>query len=335
MSQPLPDEFDHFRADPSSSHERLIRALLEAPKSTNSFDEVTYHPSSAQYSPGGYSIEGGTNFNEAFQVSLTGLLQSQGREENSSAFPRPWTANGGAGHKPRESSIGSFSASDLFVEGDFNDEFEIYESYLQQPPPMLHLTHIQSQSNGLTLQETLSNAIAVCQSAGAQKSVMQHPMAQKMPALELPQETQRHRRQCSAPACPNRVVQGGLCISHGAKRRKCRHPGCDKNVKKAGLCSTHGPARKRCEVEGCIKVAVQAGRCISHGAKKKSCSVDACTKQAIIGGMCKRHYDQTNGIVKARAKKGFGKKRSDAEDIGVNEEIAAPVTSGYQGYGTS
>jgi len=104
--------------------------------------------------------------------------------------------------------------------------------------------------------------------------------------------SKRVRRKCNVAGCPNRVVQGGLCISHGAKRKSCKHPGCNKNVKKAGLCSTHGPARKRCEAPGCPKVAVQGGRCIAHGAKKKLCCVEDCEKQAILSGMCKRHHDE-------------------------------------------
>lgn len=107
--------------------------------------------------------------------------------------------------------------------------------------------------------------------------------------------SKRVRRKCTMSGCPNRVVQGGLCISHGAKRKLCAHPGCDKNVKKAGLCSTHGPARKRCETSGCHKVAVQGGKCISHGAKKRLCEVGNCNKQAILGGMCKKHYDGVGG----------------------------------------
>jgi hypothetical protein len=103
--------------------------------------------------------------------------------------------------------------------------------------------------------------------------------------------SKRVRRKCSMGNCDNRVVQGGLCIAHGAKRKQCKHPGCDKNVKKAGLCSAHGPARKRCDVPNCLKVAVQGGRCIGHGAKKKLCYVNECSKQAIINGMCKRHHD--------------------------------------------
>jgi hypothetical protein len=106
--------------------------------------------------------------------------------------------------------------------------------------------------------------------------------------------SKRVRRKCTVANCPNRVVQGGRCITHGAKRKTCRHPGCPKNVKKAGLCSTHGPARKRCEAPGCEKVAVQAGRCIAHGAKKKLCVVENCTKQAILCGMCKKHHDRSS-----------------------------------------
>lgn len=109
--------------------------------------------------------------------------------------------------------------------------------------------------------------------------------------------SKRIRRKCTVGDCANRVVQGGLCISHGAKRKICKYAGCNKNVKKAGLCSTHGPARKRCENRGCGKVAVQGGRCIAHGAKKKLCDSEGCTKQAILSGMCKKHHDAMNGVM--------------------------------------
>lgn len=114
--------------------------------------------------------------------------------------------------------------------------------------------------------------------------------------------SKRVRRKCSMDNCCNRVVQGGLCIAHGAKRKSCKHPGCTKNVKQAGLCSTHGPARKRCDNDGCNKVAVQGGRCIAHGAKKKLCSIDNCQKQAILSGMCKRHHDKINGVAAGRGR---------------------------------
>lgn len=118
--------------------------------------------------------------------------------------------------------------------------------------------------------------------------------------------SKRARRKCTIAACNNRVVQGGLCIAHGAKRKICSIVGCHKNVKKAGLCSAHGPARKRCEIDGCMKVCVQGGKCIAHGAKKKLCKVTNCQKQSILSGMCKKHHDEHNGIVKKRKFSGKG-----------------------------
>ena len=122
--------------------------------------------------------------------------------------------------------------------------------------------------------------------------------------------SKRTRRKCAILGCGNRVVQGGLCISHGAKRKTCGHLGCTKHVKKAGMCSAHGPPRKLCEFGTCSKVAVQGGRCIAHGAKKKLCSVESCKKQAILNGMCKRHHD---------------------EDIERNAPICQPVQRGGSG----
>lgn len=134
--------------------------------------------------------------------------------------------------------------------------------------------------------------------------------------------SKRVRRKCTVEGCPNRVVQGGLCISHGAKRKTCKHPGCSKNVKKAGLCSTHGPARKRCEAEGCSKVAVQGGRCIAHGAKKRTCSRPDCTKQAILAGMCKKHHDQAKleGQTCKEVKKG---KPTHTRGLSIFQEMSA------------
>jgi len=130
--------------------------------------------------------------------------------------------------------------------------------------------------------------------------------------------SKRVRRKCTVANCPNRVVQGGLCIAHGAKRKQCSYPGCNKNVKKAGLCSTHGPARKKCEHEGCNKVAVQGGVCIAHGARKKLCSVERCTKQAILGGMCKKHHDQHHGLAAPNSNKvGSGARRLSSAGAGA------------------
>lgn len=109
-------------------------------------------------------------------------------------------------------------------------------------------------------------------------------------------KNKRTGRKCKFEGCLNSVVQGGLCISHGAKRKQCAHPGCTKNVKKAGMCSAHGPARKKCEHADCCNIAVQGGLCIAHGAKKRLCCHVGCTKKArsAWNHMCKRHFDDKN-----------------------------------------
>ena len=152
----------------------------------------------------------------------------------------------------------------------------------------------------------------------------------------------RVRRKCSVGDCKNRVVQGGLCISHGARRKQCAHSGCTKNVKKAGLCSAHGPARKRCDEPGCDKVSVQGGKCITHGARKKLCSVDGCIKQGIINGHCKKHYDQLTGKKPASSAKASktassspkGKRAKVSvgvtDDSAAKEELRAPTGSSHR-----
>ena len=112
----------------------------------------------------------------------------------------------------------------------------------------------------------------------------------------------RVRRKCAHENCDNRVVQGGVCVTHGAKRKVCSFPDCDKAVKLAGYCSTHGPSRRKCGTAGCSRVAVQGGNCLSHGARRRVCCYPQsqgagggggkCSKNAIMGGMCKKHYDR-------------------------------------------
>jgi len=101
----------------------------------------------------------------------------------------------------------------------------------------------------------------------------------------------RCRRNCAVAGCGNRVVQGGVCVTHGAKRKPCMEEGCDKAVKKAGFCSAHGPARKKCEFPGCCRVAVQGGVCIGHGAKQSICSIETCRRKFAQDGLCKSHAE--------------------------------------------
>jgi hypothetical protein len=151
------------------------------------------------------------------------------------------------------------------------------------------LRNLQESSNS----DYRSDTPSVLPSSSKNSSATEAPSESQSCKLASGGTSKRVRRKCTVTGCANRVVQGGLCISHGAKRKTCSHPGCNKNVKKAGLCSTHGPARKRCENHGCQKVAVQGGKCIAHGAKKKLCSFENCNKQAILSGMCKKHHDLT------------------------------------------
>jgi hypothetical protein len=120
------------------------------------------------------------------------------------------------------------------------------------------------------------------------------------PTTTQTESKQRRRvpRKCNTEDCTNSVVQGGLCISHGAKRKQCHTKGCKKHVKKGGLCSRHGRevalfTRKMCTARDCKNISVQGGFCITHGAKKRLCCETGCNKKARATweDMCKRHFD--------------------------------------------
>ena len=209
---------------------------------------------------------------------------------NSALFPEPSELQTTAGVNDKK--IGGHhratSSSVSFLQ-DLEDDGDLFLQNLGPPPiASFHApfippsTKMDSTSQPI---EAKSSVSVVSTTQGSGKSLAEGGTSKRI------------RRKCTIDNCPNRVVQGGLCISHGAKRKTCTHHGCNKNVKKAGLCSTHGPARKRCAMGGCGKVAVQGGRCIAHGAKKKPCAMEGCNKQAILTGMCKKHHDLSQGIV--------------------------------------
>jgi len=64
----------------------------------------------------------------------------------------------------------------------------------------------------------------------------------------------KHRYECFADGCTNKVIKGGVCVRHGAKDTA--------KVKQ----------RKRCSSEGCKNIVVRGGVCKRHGAKLKQCS---------------------------------------------------------------
>ncbi len=135
----------------------------------------------------------------------------------------------------------------------------------------------------------------ICMPVDQVRTSSTHPIrAAAILNVNADDDTKPRRRNCSVAGCKNGVVQGGVCVTHGAKRRLCRFPGCKKHSKNAGLCSKHGPPRKRCEHERCTNVAVRGGRCKSHGAWSKMCSFENCKKIAVNGGMCQQHHTNQN-----------------------------------------
>lgn len=258
------------------------------------------------------TTQGGTNLTNPPTVGHHRKLSSYSSIStlmNSALFPEPGEApisqaaeKKVSGHHRATSSSVSFlhgleDAGDLFLHNLGAAQGVAYQATFS--PPSTKKT-VASQPL-----ETKSSVAVVSTNQGSGKLLAEGGTSKRV------------RRKCTADNCPNRVVQGGLCISHGAKRKICNHPGCFKNVKKAGLCSTHGPARRRCDVGGCGKVAVQGGRCIAHGAKKKICEKEGCCKQAILSGMCKKHHDLSQGIASDR---GIGEEGGDDDDDDGEED---------------
>jgi len=53
-------------------------------------------------------------------------------------------------------------------------------------------------------------------------------------------------KQCSHEGCNNKVAEGGVYISHGAKVKRWCHEGCSNGAVVRGVCVTHGTKVKRC-----------------------------------------------------------------------------------------
>eukprot|EP00984_Skeletonema_dohrnii_P000264 scaffold86_cov98-Skeletonema_dohrnii-CCMP3373.AAC.1 len=106
-------------------------------------------------------------------------------------------------------------------------------------------------------------------------------------------DVNKYKNICSANGCTNVVVQGGVCVRHGArvKRQLCSREECTNQAVQGGVCVRHGAKgkRKRCSSEGCTNQAIKGGVCMRHGAKVKLCSSEGCTTYARKGGVCMRH----------------------------------------------
>ena len=62
---------------------------------------------------------------------------------------------------------------------------------------------------------------------------------------------------CSHEGCAKAVVQGGVCVQHGAKVNRCGQEGCTNQTQKGGVCKRHGAKVKTyiCSHEGCTSQA--------------------------------------------------------------------------------
>ena len=154
-----------------------------------------------------------------------------------------------------------------------------------------------------TLKATKSTAICIVDGCGNKVSAkggelcIAHGGEAPPPPADKPK-----RRICThADGCTNLVVQGGVCLTHGAKVRLCSHIDpdsgaiCTKQAKKGGVCITHGAEVKRCTYAGgCNNHAIRDGVCITHGAgaklkPRKKCTTPGCPNNAKRGGVCITH----------------------------------------------
>jgi hypothetical protein len=88
-----------------------------------------------------------------------------------------------------------------------------------------------------------------------------------------PNKWRKYKRICKVPECTNQIVQGDVCIRHGARRKLCTYTkdgvGCTSYAHKGGVCTLHGAKKKRCISVGCTNQARRHGLCRHHGAYRQ------------------------------------------------------------------
>ena len=107
---------------------------------------------------------------------------------------------------------------------------------------------------------------------------------------------------CSVAECTNQVVNGGVCIRHGAKVKRCNVVGCPNQVLNGGVCFSHGAKKYICSVDECTSQVRWRGLCGWHGAKLKQyrqqCQFQhpthRCTTIATYDGFCYMHHHHRN-----------------------------------------
>jgi hypothetical protein len=99
----------------------------------------------------------------------------------------------------------------------------------------------------------------------------------------------RRRKYCSQDGCDNKVIQGGVCVRHGAIVKGCSQDGWDKQVQQGGVCVQHGARVKRCSQDGCDNKVVNGGVCVRNGAIVMFCNQGGCGNIVVQGGVCVWH----------------------------------------------
>lgn len=143
--------------------------------------------------------------------------------------------------------------------------------------------------------------------ASTQESNIQRTKKKKK--RKLPNNTSERKRRsngrggyvylCNHEGCTSKVINGGVCIKHGAKVKICEHDGCTTQAIQGGVCIKHGAVKKvkkTCKHEGCTNQSKVGGFCTRHGAtrEKKTCSHEGCSNIAQNRGLCDRHGKRKN-----------------------------------------
>jgi hypothetical protein len=69
---------------------------------------------------------------------------------------------------------------------------------------------------------------SICEKKMPTRSPAQTIASAPLPPHNNHPKRKRVNRKCSQQNCENRVLQGGVCVTHGARWKCCAHPRCEK-----------------------------------------------------------------------------------------------------------
>eukprot|EP00986_Skeletonema_menzelii_P010678 scaffold5299_cov73-Skeletonema_menzelii.AAC.1 len=132
----------------------------------------------------------------------------------------------------------------------------------------------------------------------------------------------KYKYYCSADGCTNKVVQGGVCVRHGAKVKRCSSEGCTNRAQNGGVCKRHGAKLKRCSSEGCDAFVRLSGEvCSAHS--EKGCHFEGCSIIGIYNGLCVSHRSRlTAPLAQASIQRGRIQEGDNPNDAATVIEIS-------------